>query len=94
MGKGARTPSPKVMRLKKDVVSSFPLSPCFSYSPGLTLHSSPPPAHNSNPALEFVAAPALAPPEVQVDEALMEKYRGELDAAAAAPLPDEEDTDI
>lgn len=48
----------------------------------------------SNPSLEFVAAPALAPPEVQVDAALMADYQAQLDAAAAAPLPDEEDTDI
>lgn len=48
----------------------------------------------SNPSLEFVAAPALAPPEVQVDAALMADYQRQLDAAAAAPLPDEEDTDI
>jgi hypothetical protein len=32
----------------------------------------------SNPALEFVAAPALAPAEVSVDPALMEKYNQEL----------------
>ena len=49
---------------------------------------------SSNPSLEFVAAPALAPPEVQVDAALMEDYQRQLDAAAAAPLPDEEDNDL
>ena len=32
----------------------------------------------SNPSLEFVAAPALAPAEVQVDAALMEVYQREL----------------
>jgi hypothetical protein len=32
----------------------------------------------SNPALEFVAAPALAPAEVSVDPALMEQYNREL----------------
>lgn len=32
----------------------------------------------SNPSLEFVAAPALAPAEVQVDPALMQKYEDEL----------------
>jgi len=47
-----------------------------------------------NPALEFVAAPALAPPEVEIDQNLLAQYQQELDAAAAAPLPDEEDTDI
>lgn len=44
---------------------------------------------NSN--LEFVAAPALAPPEVQVDQNLMAQYQQELDKAAAAPLPEEDD---
>ena len=34
----------------------------------------------SNPALEFVAAPALAPAEVSVDPVLMEKYNRELAA--------------
>lgn len=33
---------------------------------------------NSNPSLDFVAAPALAPAEVQVDAALMEQYQKEL----------------
>ena len=47
-----------------------------------------------NPALEFAAAPALAPPEVQVDQNLMEQYNKELETAAAAPLPDEDDGDL
>lgn len=47
-----------------------------------------------NQSLEFVAAPALAPPEVQVDSALMNQYQAELEKAAAAPLPDEEDADV
>ncbi|KPV76807.1 uncharacterized protein RHOBADRAFT_64594 [Rhodotorula graminis WP1] len=47
-----------------------------------------------NAHLEFVAAPALAPPEVQVDANLMSRYEAELTAAAAAPLPDEEDNDL
>lgn len=46
-------------------------------------------AHLRNQSLEFVAAPALAPPEVQVDPALIAKYEDELKAAANAPLPDE-----
>jgi GTP-binding nuclear protein Ran len=46
-----------------------------------------------NPNLELVAAPALAPPEVQVDEALMEEYKRDLDMAMAQPLP-EEDEDL
>ncbi|GMM32804.1 Ran GTPase [Saccharomycopsis crataegensis] len=41
--------------------------------------------------LEFVAAPALAPPEVQVDSNLMEQYQKEMDSAAALPLPDEDE---
>ena len=47
-----------------------------------------------NAALEFVASPALAPPEVQVDANLMAQYEAELKAAQAAPLPDEEDADL
>lgn len=42
---------------------------------------------------EFVAAPALAPPTAQVDEALLEQYRKEMDEAAAMPLPGEDDDD-
>ena len=45
--------------------------------------------YNSNQSLEFVAAPALAPPEVQVDPALIAIYEDELKQAANAPLPDE-----
>ncbi len=47
-----------------------------------------------NNNLEFVAAPALAPPEVQVDPELMAKYQQELANAAAEPLPDEDDGDF
>jgi GTP-binding nuclear protein Ran len=47
-----------------------------------------------NQSLEFVAAPALAPPEVQVDQAVLEEYQREMEAAANMPLPDEEDTDL
>jgi GTP-binding nuclear protein Ran len=47
-----------------------------------------------NPSLEFVAAPALAPPEVQVDQAVLEKYQKEMEDAAAMPLPDEDDADL
>ncbi|KAK0535188.1 GTP-binding nuclear protein gsp1/Ran [Tilletia horrida] len=45
----------------------------------------------AQPQLEFVAAPALLPPEVEVDHKLMAQYDAELSAAAAAPLPDEDD---
>ncbi|KAI3630947.1 hypothetical protein MIR68_003312 [Amoeboaphelidium protococcarum] len=46
-----------------------------------------------SPNLEFAASPALAPPEVSVDPALMEQYKKELEAAAQQPLP-EEDEDL
>ena len=42
---------------------------------------------------EFVAAPALAPPEANVDEVLLAQYRNEMEAAAQQPLPNEEDDD-
>jgi GTP-binding nuclear protein Ran len=41
--------------------------------------------------LEFVASPALAPAEVQVDASLMAQYNEELSSAAAMPLPEEDD---
>ncbi|KAJ1830106.1 GTP-binding nuclear protein gsp1/Ran [Coemansia sp. RSA 2706] len=41
--------------------------------------------------LEFVEAPALAPPEVQVDAQLMQQYNTEMAEAAAQPLPEEDD---
>lgn len=47
-----------------------------------------------NPTLDFVASPALAPPEVQVDVQLMAKYQNEISEAAALPLPDEDDADL
>lgn len=47
-----------------------------------------------NPQLDFVAAPALAPPEVQVDTALMAQYQQEIEQATAMPLPDEDDADL
>lgn len=46
-----------------------------------------------NANLEFVASPALAPPEVTVDPALMDQYKKELEMAAQQPLP-EEDEDL
>ncbi len=42
---------------------------------------------------DFVAAPALAPPTAQVDEALLAQYQKEMDDAAAMPLPGEDDDD-
>jgi len=44
-----------------------------------------------NAALELVDAPALRPPELEVDPALMKQYAEELITAAAAPLPEEDD---
>ncbi|KAG0224189.1 small GTPase rana [Mortierella sp. GBAus27b] len=48
---------------------------------------------SGNTALDFVAAPALAPQEVQVDAKLIAQYNQELQEAAALPLP-EEDEDL
>jgi GTP-binding nuclear protein Ran len=49
-----------------------------------------------NPDLDFVAAPALAPPEVCVDLEEMKRYEQDmLEAAAQVPLPEEgEDVDL
>ena len=46
-----------------------------------------------DPNLEFVAMPALDPPEVQMDPELIKKYELEIEAAKNAPLP-EEDEDL
>lgn len=43
---------------------------------------------------EFVAGYALAPPEVQVDEATMQQYNKEMEDAIKYPLPDEDDPDL
>jgi len=43
---------------------------------------------------EFVAGIALEPPTVQVDEALLAQYNKEMEDAANAPLPDEDDPDL
>jgi GTP-binding nuclear protein Ran len=48
----------------------------------------------NTPTQEFVAAPALAPPEVAVNAELMAAYEKEMESAAAMPLPDEEDADL
>ncbi|KAL1915520.1 uncharacterized protein VTP21DRAFT_6644 [Calcarisporiella thermophila] len=44
-----------------------------------------------NAGLEFVASPALRPPEVEVDANLMQQYNQEMEQAAAQPLPEEDD---
>ena len=41
--------------------------------------------------LMFVEALALKPPEAQIDLNDMARYEAELNAAAAAPLPDDDD---
>jgi GTP-binding nuclear protein Ran len=46
-----------------------------------------------NPQLEFVAAPALAPPTAQVDDELLQQYRKEMEEASAMPLPGEDEED-
>jgi GTP-binding nuclear protein Ran len=40
-----------------------------------------------NPSLEFVASPALEPPEVHVDAALIAQYNQEFSDAQNMPLP-------
>jgi len=46
-----------------------------------------------DPNLEFVAMPALDPPEIQMDPELIKRYEQEIEAAKNAPLP-EEDEDL
>lgn len=48
----------------------------------------------SDPNLHFVEQVALAPPEVQIDQAQQQKLEQELHDAAAMPLPDADDDDI
>jgi GTP-binding nuclear protein Ran len=43
---------------------------------------------------EFVAAPALAPPEVTVDREELARIEQEMKTAAEMPLPDEEGDDF
>lgn len=47
-----------------------------------------------NNDLQFVEAPALAPPEAQIDMNQMQKYQQELDAAAALPIGDDDDAEL
>ncbi len=44
-----------------------------------------------DPNLEFVAMPALAPPEVAMDPELARQYEEEMRKAQTAELPDEDD---
>lgn len=41
-----------------------------------------------------MAAPALVPPEVHVDQNLLNEYEAEMAAAANMELPDQEDDDL
>jgi len=47
-----------------------------------------------DPNLEFVEMPALEPPEINVDRALMQKYEQELQEAQSTALPDDQDDDL
>lgn len=47
-----------------------------------------------NPGLEFVASVALAPPEVQIDQEMLNKIQQDAAEAASMPLPDEDDADL
>ncbi len=46
---------------------------------------------SGNNSLRFVEAPAMAPPEVEVDMRDQAAYAQELEEAAAAPIPDDDD---
>ena len=46
---------------------------------------------SGNEDLKFTEAPALKPPEVVIDDALMAQYEAEMAQAASAPLPDDDD---
>jgi GTP-binding nuclear protein Ran len=45
-------------------------------------------------ALSFVEAPALQPPEFHISDQLKSQYEAELTAAAAQPLPEDDDDDL
>ena len=47
-----------------------------------------------NNALAFVEAPALAPPEAEIDMNQMAAYEQELEEAAAVPLGDDDDPEL
>lgn len=49
---------------------------------------------SGDPALTFVEAPALAPPEVPLDMEELKRNELELEQAAAVVLPDEDDEDL
>jgi len=47
-----------------------------------------------DPNLSFVESPALAPPEVPLDNDQMQKYEVEIQIAQNTPLPDEEESEF
>lgn len=47
-----------------------------------------------NPTLDFVAAPALAPPEIHLSEQERAQLDADAQAAINAPLPDEDGDDL
>eukprot|EP00960_Hanusia_phi_P076435 768560-Hanusia_phi.AAC.5 len=47
-----------------------------------------------DPNLYFVESPALAPPEVAIDEGMMRQYTLQLEEANQIALPDEDDSDL
>jgi GTP-binding nuclear protein Ran len=47
-----------------------------------------------DPNIEFREMPALAPPEVVMDQELKAQYEHDLKVAQAAPLPDDDDEDL
>lgn len=44
-----------------------------------------------DPNLQFVEQPALQPPEFVINQADQQRFQLEIEAAAAVPLPDEDD---
>jgi len=47
-----------------------------------------------DPNLFFVESPALAPPDVAIDEAMMKQYTQQLEEASQIALPDEDESDL
>lgn len=46
---------------------------------------------NRDANLQFVEQPALQPPEFVINQADQQRFQQEIEAAAAVPLPDEDD---
>lgn len=44
-----------------------------------------------DPNLEFTAMPALAPPDIQIDEKLVKEWERNLKEASSAALPEDDD---